>query len=72
MEGEEGVTGLARVQRLEDYRRKARFKQVKDLALYLHSAWLPFENHGIPPILVDCESWVYLRITKVLEQSFTK
>ena len=29
MEGEEGgVTGLARVQRLEDYRRKARFKQV--------------------------------------------
>ena len=34
MEGAEGcVTGLARVQRLEDYRRKARFKQVQDLAL---------------------------------------
>ena len=31
VEGEEGgVTGLARVQRLEDYRRKARFKQVLD------------------------------------------
>ena len=31
MEGEEGgVTGLARVQRLEDYRRKARFKQVQN------------------------------------------